>query len=238
MQVIGHRGAAALAPENTFESFDAALAVGADAIETDVQETEDGELILIHDKTLDRTTNGKGEVRSTSWRIIQTLDAGSWFGEKYRGAKVPLLSDALRRYGRRTQLVLEIKRTKSALKVLQLVRDLDLIERVTFTSFKLAVVRKVKARHPAAKVGFLASNVGDTDVKAALAAGMDQFCPAACKVSPLLVAQWKALGLEVRAWGVKDIELMHSAIQAKVDGMTVDSPDLLLQALGRHGTGK
>ncbi len=76
MQVIGHRGAATLAPENTWEGFDVALSVQVDAIETDIRETRDGELILMHDERLDRTTNGEGLVHMTPWSVIRTLDAG------------------------------------------------------------------------------------------------------------------------------------------------------------------
>ncbi len=157
MQVIGHRGAAALAPENTFESFDAALAAGVDAIETDIQETRDRELILMHDKRLERTTNGAGLVHHTPWSAIEALDAGSRFAEEFHGARVPLLRDALRRYGQRTQLVLEIKRSKCALRVLKMVRHAGLIDRVTFTSSELPPLQKIKARNPGARIGFLAS---------------------------------------------------------------------------------
>ncbi len=233
MQVIGHRGAAALAPENTLESFDAALASGVDAIETDVRATSDGELILMHDKLLDRTTNGSGLVRDTPWQAIENLDAGSWFDTKFRGVKVPRLIEALQRYGARTELILEIKSAKCAKPALRMVCKQSLIERVTFTLFDLAPLRKIKAKEPAAKVGFLASTTDAASVAAALAAGVDQFCPAASALTTALVCQWQALGFEVRAWGVKDAGLMHAAIAAGVDGMTVDAPGPLLQALGR-----
>lgn len=231
MQVIGHRGAAAHAPENTLESFAAAVDLGVDAIETDVQQTSDGELVLIHDKTLDRTTNGKGLVRKTPWNVIKTLDAGSWFAERFRGAKVPLLRDALQQYGRRTELVLEIKRARSGVEALDMVREFELLDRVTFTSFEIKVLKKIKSREPAAKAGFISSKI--SDVKHALEAGVDQFCPPAKKISRSLVDQWRAMGLEVRAWGVKDEALMRAAIAAGVDGMTVDFPGVLLRALDR-----
>ena len=77
MQVIGHRGAAGLAPENTWESFDVALSLGVDAIETDIRATADGTLVLRHDAELERTTNGRGSLKDTTWEVVQTLDAGS-----------------------------------------------------------------------------------------------------------------------------------------------------------------
>jgi glycerophosphoryl diester phosphodiesterase len=99
IQVIGHRGAAAVAPENTWESFEAALDAGVDAIETDVRATRDGVLVLMHDESLDRTTDGAGHVQETPWSVVHTLDAGAWFGEAFCGARVPRLYETLVRYG-------------------------------------------------------------------------------------------------------------------------------------------
>ncbi|RUR75778.1 glycerophosphodiester phosphodiesterase [Chlorogloeopsis fritschii PCC 9212] len=234
MQVIGHRGAASLAPENTWEGFDIALSVGADAIETDVRATSDGELILIHDKHLDRTTNGEGLVQLTPWSVVGELDAGSWFSEEYRGAKIPLLRDTLARYGNSTHLVLEIKQPGIELRVLEMVQEFGLIGAVTFTSFDFPVVQNIKTQLSAAKVGFLTPDISDENIMQAVEAGMNQICLPANAVSQELVSRCKQLGLEVRAWKVKDAEVMISALKAGVDGMTVDFPHLLLAELGRQ----
>ncbi len=134
MKVIGHRGAAGLAPENTFAGFDIALALGVDGIETDVQKTQDGQLVLFHDHLLERTTNGRGVLQETPWQALQQLDAGSWFDSTYAGERVPLLIEALQRYGTRTYLDLEIKQVDIEYEVLNLVEQLELLDRVTFTS--------------------------------------------------------------------------------------------------------
>jgi len=234
MQVIGHRGAAALAPENTWESFDVALAMGVDAIETDIRATSDGELVLLHDERLDRTTDAPGLiVHQTPWSVVETLDAGSWFGEEFQGARVPRLVDTLEKYGSRVPLVLEVKQPRIALQVLTWVRNLNLLDSVTFTSFEFDAVANIKVKTCAAKVGFLTSDVGLHAVARTLEAHLDQFCPPASAVTSRLVSRWKNLGLEVRAWGVKDPTLMRRAVQAGVDGMTVDFPHLLLKELGR-----
>ena len=235
MQVLGHRGAAALAPENTWASFELALKLGVDAIETDVRATSDGELVLVHDERLDRTTDGDGlEVRKTSWCIIQTLDAGSWFNAEFRDARVPRLLDTLENFGRLVHLVLEIKQPGIELDVLEMVNGLDLLNDVTFTSFQFEAVNRIKINAPLAKVGFLTSDVGPANVQHTLDAHIDQFCPPAFSVTRSLVLEWQDLGLEVRAWGVKNPDLMMRAVEAGVDGMTVDFPHLLLEALGRH----
>ncbi len=93
--VIGHRGAKAVAPENTMASFRRAYQQGASWIETDVKLTRDGVAILMHDDVLDRTTNGKGEVKQLDWNDIQSLDAGSWFNPEFAGEKIPRLADLL-----------------------------------------------------------------------------------------------------------------------------------------------
>lgn len=91
-RIIGHRGAKGYAPENTLVSFRKAKELGAKWIEFDVKETEDGELIIIHDDELDRTTNGIGKVIETKWEAIKNLDAGSWFKKEFKNEKIPTLS--------------------------------------------------------------------------------------------------------------------------------------------------
>ncbi len=233
MQVIGHRGAAALAPENTWASFDRALLIGVDAIETDVHATSDGELVLIHDKSLVRTTNGSGSVHDTPWSVVKELDAGSWFSEDYAGARIPLLRETLVHYGKRTHLVLEVKQRGIELQVLDMVRDVGLLAQVTFSSFFFSVAHNLKSHTPSAKVGLLTIDARPETTRRVLDAGFDQICPPAPCLSRELVTAWKAAGLEVRAWGIKDPDVMRAAMDAGVDGMTVDFPHLLLAEVGR-----
>jgi glycerophosphoryl diester phosphodiesterase len=107
--VIGHRGAAGYAPENTMVSFARGLALRADAIELDVHPTRDGELVVIHDPTLDRTTNGHGLVSAHTVDEIRTLDAGSWFDPSFKGVQVPTFREVLQWARGRTPVVVEIK---------------------------------------------------------------------------------------------------------------------------------
>ena len=237
IRVIGHRGAAALAPENTWAGFDLALGLGVDAIETDVRATRDGVLVLLHDERLDRTTDGSGPVHEADWPDVQSLDAGAWFGARYVGQRVPTLRETLERYGERTRIVLEIKQDGVEEEALAMVRSLGLLGSVAFTSFSFPIAAWLKSTCPQAKVGYLSSQVGPEVVQRVLDARLDQFCPPAGSVTRELVSAWQAMGLEVRAWGVRDAELMHRAIRAGVDGMTVDYPHLLLEALGRRAGG-
>ena len=233
MKVIGHRGAAGLAPENTFAGFDLALALGVDGIETDVQKTKDGELVLFHDNLLDRTTNGTGVLQETSWQALQQLDAGSWFDSKYAGERIPLLIEALKRYGTRTYFDLEIKQVGIEYEVLNMVEQLELLGRVTFTSQDFSTACNIKKRNPLARVGYLTADFSEEALKRVVEEKMQDFCPRAEKITKQLVNHWRSLGLFTRACGVKNAEMMKNAIYAGVDGMTSDFPDSLLKELGR-----
>jgi glycerophosphoryl diester phosphodiesterase len=233
IQVIGNRGAAALAPENTWEGFDLALSLGVDAIETDIRATADGELVLLHDRRLERTTNGQGAVDQTAWSVVQTLDAGSWFAPQYSQARVPRLLDSLQRYGKQTHLVLEIKQEGIAALVLEQVNALNLLADVTFTAFEFEIAQTVKTLAPTARVGWLTADLSAAAITQVVIAGFEQICLPAAQLSQPQVAELHRIGLEVRAWKVTDEALMQSAIQAQVDGMTIDFPHRLLVALGR-----
>jgi glycerophosphoryl diester phosphodiesterase len=95
---IAHRGASSYAPENTFAAFDLAVEMGIGEIELDVHFTKDSQIIVIHDETLDRTTNSTGPVCDWTLEELQSLDAGSWFDEKFSGEKIPALGETLDRY--------------------------------------------------------------------------------------------------------------------------------------------
>lgn len=95
LRVGGHRGASASAPENTYAAFEEAIAVGGLYTETDVRLSADGVMVLVHDATLDRTTNGGGRVGSMTLAQLRELDAGSWYGEAFRGQRIPELSSFL-----------------------------------------------------------------------------------------------------------------------------------------------
>ena len=94
-KIFAHRGSKGTHPENTLASFKEAVRVGSDGIELDVHLTKDGHLVVIHDETVDRTTNGTGEIRSLTLAEIKELDAGSWFHNKYAGEKIPTLEEVL-----------------------------------------------------------------------------------------------------------------------------------------------
>lgn len=109
VQVSHHRGALKYAPENTFPAFEKSIELGADYIEFDVQRSSAGVYYLLHDSTLDRTTNGTGPISETSSEVIEGLDAGSWFSERFKGERVPTLDAFLERFAGRVGLYLDAK---------------------------------------------------------------------------------------------------------------------------------
>jgi glycerophosphoryl diester phosphodiesterase len=112
--VMAHRGAKDVAPENTLAAFFAAHELGADAIELDVIQCATGEIVVIHDDTVDRTTDGTGRADALSLEALRALDAGSWFAPVFAGEKVPLLEEVLDRVSGRMRLNIEIKRQRSS----------------------------------------------------------------------------------------------------------------------------
>ncbi|WKA51590.1 glycerophosphodiester phosphodiesterase family protein [Planococcus liqunii] len=106
---VAHRGASGHAPENTMGAFQKGFEMKADYIEIDVQMTKDGELVVIHDTTVDRTTNGTGKVGSLTFEEIRQLDAGSWFSESYAGEKVPTFEEVIDAFRGKVGILIELK---------------------------------------------------------------------------------------------------------------------------------
>jgi glycerophosphoryl diester phosphodiesterase len=155
IRIAGHRGHSAGAPENTLASFRRARELGGEGItcETDLALTRDGELVLIHDETVDRTTNGRGLVRAMTYSEIAELDAGQWFSREFTGERVPLLRDALvlaRELGIVYQLELKIYDQDDVIfpKLKALIDELGCANRVQFSSFDFVQLRALKRAIP------------------------------------------------------------------------------------------
>lgn len=151
VRVAGHRGHSAGAPENTLTSFRKARELGGAGVvcETDVTLTSDGELILIHDDTVDRTTDGRGYVQHMKYSELSKLDAGRWFGEEFSGERIPLLREALmlaRELDFLYQVELKVYDQNDVLfpKLKALIDELDCADLVRFSSFDLLQLREIK----------------------------------------------------------------------------------------------
>jgi glycerophosphoryl diester phosphodiesterase len=158
--VIAHRGASAYAPENTASAFQLALDLGADALEVDVKLTRDGVAILMHDSSLDRTTNGTGRVSDHLYNDISVLDAGKWHSPEYMGEPIPTLAGFLHQFGEQCLLNLELTNYSTPLDplpriVIDLVTKAGLEERVLLSSFSPMNLIHIRRISPAIKLGLL-----------------------------------------------------------------------------------
>lgn len=158
--VVAHRGASAYAPENTIRACQLAVEQGADALELDVKLTRDRIPILMHDPSLDRTTNGHGLVSRLTYADIANLDAGEWFGPAFSGERIPRLQDVLQRYGDHVLLNLELTNYSTPLDplagiVIRLVSEVDLADRVLLSSFNLLNMVRIRLVKPEIQLGLL-----------------------------------------------------------------------------------
>ena len=230
---IAHRGASAYAPENTLAAFDKALDLGAAHVEFDVHFSADGQVVVIHDDTVDRTTNGSGAVASLTLAQLRLLDAGSWFAAQFTGERIPSLVDLLERYKSRLHFHIEIKGQAEHLseRTIDLVRSYGWPDSVTITSFQKARLEEARAYAPEIPAGWLAREVDESLVEQARRMGLAEICPHADFLDRELVERLHQRGFMVRAWGARDEEAMRRVVEAGADGMTIDFPDRLADYL-------
>lgn len=173
--IVGHRGAAARAPENTMAAFQQAHADGADAIELDVLKTKDGKFLVMHDDKVDRTTNGTGLVADLTLEEAQKLDAGSWFDPKFAGERPPELGEVLDWAKDRIHVVVEVKRETAAqssgAELVEIIRDKGVSDQVTVMSFNKGFVERVEAQAPDLDTGVLIG-AASTHVKTGVGAAV------------------------------------------------------------------
>jgi glycerophosphoryl diester phosphodiesterase len=153
VRIVAHRGAATVAPENTMAAFRAARDLGADGIELDVHATADGELVVLHDFTVDRTTDGTGRIFELPMAEVGRLDAGSWFGTAFAGEPVPRLSEVLALERLELEVELRVFTMASMLGALHLVEAAGALDRTEFTSWNTSMLVTLKGHAPRARIG-------------------------------------------------------------------------------------
>ncbi|MBK8797736.1 MAG: hypothetical protein IPM07_15930 [Anaerolineales bacterium] len=237
---IAHRGASAYAPENTFAAFELALQMGVRHIELDVRVTADGQAVVIHDETLDRTTSGAGPVAQRSLAELKEFDAGSWFDSRFASEQVPAFTEVLERYAKLAHLHTEIKSGQVGFckHIIDEIHQHGAEQRVTITAFELAHLVEVRRLAPNLSTGWLVRNITEELIATAKRMGIDQLCPQASTVSPEIVRLLHNEGFTVRAWGVPSEAVMRAVVRSGADGMTVNFPDKLIHylAMGEKGS--
>lgn len=222
--LIGHRGAAGLAPENTLEGFQVAAARGIGWVEFDVQLCASDEWVLFHDAELPRTTNGKGLIFEKTWTQLKGLDAGSWFALTYKNTRIPLLEEALRTLLTLNMYpVIEIKSFGSIPKqaIANLLRRVQAVWPFTappplFSSFDLQTLLLLRAYDPDLLIGYLVSDLNTEAIALAAQKSFSSLHCQATSITPTLIAQAHLQKLPLLAYTVNDPRQIQSLLQQGV----------------------
>ncbi len=219
-----HRGASSEAPENTMAAFLRAIECGADGIELDVHLSHDGIPVVIHDETLERTTNGDGPVGDWCFEALRQLDAGGWFAPGFSGETVPGLSEVLQVFSAHTRINLEIKETTAGEAVLALLTNFQHAD-VVISSFDLSLLQTIRSLAPDLPLAVLVDTCNWRQA-VALAQQINAVAvhPHVTLVSRPLVTVCRQQGLPVHVWTVDDPGRARSLQRAGVSGLFTNNP--------------
>jgi len=248
--VHGHRGAAGLAPENTLAAFRKAMAVGVDAVEMDLHVTRDGEVVVIHDETLDRTTDGQGSIADLTLEQIKHRDAGSKFATAFQDERIPTLREVIELIkasgNTRIRMDLEMKFGEGQEgrpadfeeRVLEVLRETGFVGRVNVISFYHPSLSKVKALEPKIRTGLLEGGQQSPRDPVGLVRQYqaDYYFPRFRQVTAMLVTILHQTGIPIVPWTVNEAADMQRLISLGIgnqagDGIATDFPDRLVDVL-------
>jgi glycerophosphoryl diester phosphodiesterase len=239
--VVAHRGASAVAPENTLAALESAIAAGAPMVEVDVQLTSDGEVVLFHDRTLGRTTTGRGRTHRITYTELSKLDAGTWFDATYRGQRVPLLEDALGLLRRHhTYASIEIKPPaddRSDLRqwlqpIADVVERSGMTEHVLFTSFHHRLLVELRELLPRCHTAAI-NTPGDRRLpsKIARACDCEAFVCALAECTRWRIHDALDHGLYVGVYTVNTERQLEHVLRYPVTAIVSNNPQFILQRL-------
>jgi len=231
-EVIAHRGASGTRPENTLCAFRRAAELGAPMVELDVQLTRDGEVVVIHDLTLERTTDGRGPVRQKTLAELRALDAGAWFGPSFAGEQVPTLAEVLHAIPLAVNVELKPAGDEGLeARVLAVVEAAGALERVVFSSFDGAALERLRACSVRASLAVLWEYESIPDavrrVERVSARALHLRKEAA---TPEALAIARGAGLPVRVWTVNAPAEFNRLAAANVKGVFTDFPERFLHS--------
>ena len=219
-----HRGASAYAPENTMLSFYLGVYMQANGIETDVQMTKDGVLVLFHDDTLRRVTGQPGCVPDYTFAQLRQFSVNTTGSED----KIVSLEAFLEHFSfRPLRFAIELKQPYIEKQVINLLNRFEMREKTVITSFDFENLARTRAYNPGYELGYLTCDVSDGVINKLKKLGAEEICPEAKVLTTELVQSLHEQGFRIRAWGVRNEELMRHAYRCGCDGMTVNFPDKL-----------
>ncbi|WP_104135500.1 glycerophosphodiester phosphodiesterase family protein [Cryobacterium sp. Y62] len=236
MIILAHRGASGHAPENTLSAFYRGLDLGAHGVEFDLRRSSDGEIVVFHDLTVDRTTDGHGPLAEYTWPELRHLDAGSWFSPRFAGERIVRFVDLLYAFGgRQIHLAVELKANHIEEDVWAMITETSRHATITVTSFDLTNLKRMREVSSEVRLGYLTKTVDERTVAQARSVSAEQICPDASALSVEQMQMARHAALEVRCWNSRPVGAMQNAAALGADGMTVDFPDRLVDYLATHG---
>ena len=241
--LLAHRGASKYAPENTLPAFELALEQGADGVELDAKLSADGEAVVIHDATVDRTTGGHGRVSQMSLAGLKALDAGAHYEERFRGTRIPTLGEVFAAIGKRAIINVELTNYASPAdrlveKVCELVKEYGLQERILFSSFLGLNLNRARRLLPGVPCGLLALPGWKGAWARSFGFMFSEFealHPHLGDVSSRQVSRVHQLKRRIHVWTVNGAEEIERLKSWGVDGFITDDPLTSVRALGRGG---
>lgn len=230
--IFGHRGACALAPENTLASFNLAVDQGADFIELDAKLTADGRVVVIHDQTTNRTTGVSGTVTAMKLDELKALDAGTFFDTRFTGEKIPTLDEVFEEVGGKILINVELTNystPKDALveEVAKLVKRHEMQRRVLFSSFLMGNLRKASALVPEAPVAILClSGISGWLYREGIgfSGSPEVIHPNTADITEAYVKREHRRGRRVHVWTVNSEQDLARMFRCGVDGVFSDDP--------------
>lgn len=237
MRIIGHRGARREAPENTLAGFRHLRALGIDHVELDVRLSRDNQLVVLHDTTVNRTTNGKGAVREMTADELGALNAAANFSGWNDSTPVPLLRDVLAEWNDLESIQLEVKTTAIAdlhiiaTGLVQLINELDLIDVATVTSMDTQMLAIMHQKAPDVRRGYVAERFTRDPLAMCHLYQCDLLATNYHRASPQLIDAAHDQGLELSVWTVNDLNVARRLYDWGADSIITDVPTLMLEHL-------
>ncbi len=230
--ITAHRGASGWAPENTLAAFKKAIELDSDYSELDVHLSKDGEVVLLHDENLDRTTDGEGGVWNYTLAELRKLDAGSWFAPEFAGEPLPTLQEVIRLVKGKMKLNIEIKISGNepsiAEKVVEIVRAENFVHQCMITSFDKTTVIRCKEIAPEIKAGFIFNEKNTEDY---LNGSWEILSCKYTVVNQDFVNSARKAGKQIHVWTVNEKDMMKKIIAFGVDGIITNYPDRLWEVV-------
>ncbi|MBN1892681.1 MAG: glycerophosphoryl diester phosphodiesterase membrane domain-containing protein [Clostridiales bacterium] len=230
--ITAHRGSSASAPENTLASVERAIEENADFAEIDVRMTSDGEVVLMHDANLERTTGTYAIVWDRTWDSLAELDAGSHFSDEYTGEKIPLLEDVIDAASGRIRLNIEVKASLHTpdlpRKVAELIVEKEFGDQCVVTSFNYDALAKIKRVDPDIRTGLIITMPLGRYTHLEYA---DFYSLNASFLSARQVDMIHRLGYDVHAWGVRDERMIQRMVEYGVDNIIAPDPIMAREAV-------